>query len=446
MKKLTVNEKAAYSLAAAMTALFLCTALLSFSLMGMLSRTENKFSRYRTDAEIELSDLEKKKNEISARITELNNSLELAEKSKSELEIKIGQTENELNELKSSIGNTDELYKKLNSQLKELNNELDVKKSEIASLSAEITELKKTYGADINKQYEILTEIAKLLNAPPKVLVTPASYDSNGNEISAAVYRDAKVSLYYEDLIRGQSFKHNVTEKFPSSGCLRTPFALSVLIAASDEMAEYDRKLAEYEALHGPTEELPDFVFKYDMSKIFTYTAEKEVSGAGIIKDSEHGTEYTHYELFEAYLKYGDAVAEKELTTVYGTSLRKNLLSNLGTSVMKSDPSKATASDLSLVMKKVYSFIGDEGAYSDLLRDGMKSGVHNVMITPGIVGKDVIHSSGWDKGAYHDMALVYDDNPYVLIFMSDLDGGEEANKYINKLASLVDSLHKTFYE
>ena len=100
MKNLTVHEKAAYSLTAAMAALFLATAILAGALMGMLGDTEKEYSNYRTDNEIELSDLEKKKNELNAKLSDINNRIELAERSKSELEAKIWQTETELNELK----------------------------------------------------------------------------------------------------------------------------------------------------------------------------------------------------------------------------------------------------------------------------------------------------------------------------------------------------------
>ncbi len=426
MKNLTVHEKAAYSLTAAMAALFLATTILAGALMGMLSKTEREYSRYRTNTEIELSDLEKKKNELNAKLSDINNRIELAERSKTELENKIWQTETELNELKNSISNSDERYKKLNEQLAELKAELKAKENEITVLNNQISEVTKTYGADINKQYEILKEIYTLLENP--------------------AVKGANISLYYEDIGRGYTLKINEKAKYPSAGCLRTPFALSVLIAASNEMADYEKKLAEYEALHGPTDELPNFKFKYDLSRIFTYTENKAVSGSGIIKDSEFGTEYTHKELFEAYLKYGDAVAEKELTTVYGTSLRKNFLANIGTTTMKTDPSKATATDLALIMKQAYAFCESGAYYADMMKDAMMKGVHNVMLTPGIVGQDVIHGSGWDDGAYHDMVVVDGEHPYVLVFMSDMTSNDTVNKYINKLASLINELHNAFYQ
>ena len=56
------------------------------------------------------------------------------------------------------------------------------------------------------------------------------------------------------------------------------------------------------------------------------------------------------------------------------------------------------------------------------------------------------HKYGWDEDSYHDMAIVYDEHPYILVIMSDLDaGGTEENKYIRDIARSIHSIHKNFY-
>ena len=181
--------------------------------------------------------------------------------------------------------------------------------------------------------------------------------------------------------------------------------------------------------------------------KIFTYTEDKALGGSGIIKDGEFGAEYTYYELFHHLIKYGDAIAYKELKGHFGTTLQKNLLASIGAQTMKGDPSLTSAKELSLIMKEIYSFIESDAHYASLMKDSMIGSVHSVMITPGIVGKDVAHAYGWSEGAYHDMAIVYDSHPYVLVFASELDaGGDEINAYINKIASIIDDIHESFYK
>ena len=271
MKKLSVNEKTAYIVALSMTALFVCAAILSFCLMGMLTRTENEYSSYRTDAEIKLSDLEKKKNRYNQEMTDLETKLEVAEKTRAELEMKLGQAESDLKELEGSISDPDGLYKKLSATVDDLKAQLENKNSEISALKNDIKELSVAYGADINKQYEIAKQIYALLE------------DGMGGS----------VSVYYRDTERGHVFAYGENKQYPSACTVAAPFALSVLEAASAEQLEYEKKLAEYVAANGEAEAIPDYVFKYDMNKIFVFDPENTVAGSGIIKDAEAGSEYT---------------------------------------------------------------------------------------------------------------------------------------------------------
>ena len=74
------------------------------------------------------------------------------------------------------------------------------------------------------------------------------------------------------------------------------------------------------------------------------------------------------------------------------------------------------------------------------------SSIHTVMIGYGVSPKKIAHKYGWDTNAYHDMAIVYDEHPYVLVFMSNMDqGGSQVNAYIQKVVSLIDDFHENFY-
>jgi hypothetical protein len=59
----------------------------------------------------------------------------------------------------------------------------------------------------------------------------------------------------------------------------------------------------------------------------------------------------------------------------------------------------------------------------------------------------VAHKYGWDTGAYHDMGIVFDKNPYVVVILTDLDsGGTEVDDYIRSVLKLIDKLHENFYK
>ena len=53
---------------------------------------------------------------------------------------------------------------------------------------------------------------------------------------------------------------------------------------------------------------------------------------------------------------------------------------------------------------------------------------------------------GWDKEAYHDAGIVYNEKPYILVIMTDMDeGGDEVNDYIKSIIKKIDIMHRNFY-
>jgi len=456
MKKLTGHEKAAFGIAGVMFLLFVGAAVLAGILLHMLDGTEQDFSDYRTKTEIELSELEKEKNQNGASLSELKQQLALAEKNKSDLENRIGQAETALKQLEESFSNKDELYGTLNAELEALKKNLAERQTEIDALKDDIRELEQIYSVNLNRQMEILAELELLLTegAPMNKIETPLLNEDGtpmlGDDGLPAVevsYVYPKLAVYYEDIGRGYRYGWNDAQSFYSASCVKAPFALSILQAASEEKAEYDLLLAEYIAQNGPVDALPDYEWKYDFNTIFTYTEEGYKPGSGVIKNEEFGVQYTYYELFEKMLRYSDNVAFHELKECYNTTLLKKLAKELGTKAMKNNVYNATAADLGKSMKAIYQFIESEAAYAPLMRDSLRSSIHTVMIGYGVSPKKIAHKYGWDTEAYHDMAIVYDDHPYILVVMSDMDdGGSEINAYIQKVVGLIDDLHENFYK
>ena len=67
---------------------------------------------------------------------------------------------------------------------------------------------------------------------------------------------------------------------------------------------------------------------------------------------------------------------------------------------------------------------------------------HNVMICASFPAGTVPHKYGWDTDSYHDMAIIYDERPYILVFMSDMhDGSDADNAYIKEIVGLTKAIH-----
>ena len=472
-RKSTRGFTAAIIVACVMTMLFAAAASIAIMFSMMLREEEADNTAYREQAELDLSALEGAKNEAAKQISELKNQCEVLENECSELAAKIEAAEKEKADLISTFEDTDSRYRELNKTLEALNAELASKQEEIAGLEESIARLESVYSVDINAQFDILNQLNDLLESGAPMRQIPIeTEDEDGNTVEATDEVYPRIAVYYEDLTRGYTFSYNANEVFDSASCMKAPFALSILMAASKEQEEYERLLAEAIANMPETEaetdengnpipaetdengepvqKIPEIDFNrvYDFDKIFTYTSDKSESGSGIIKDSEDGTEYTYLELMEYMLRYSDNVAYKTLKSEYGTQLFASLAYKLNTTALKKNLSQMTAADGGKVMKAIYEFIDSGEYYSQFMYEAMTTSVHTVMI-PYSVGysRKVAHKYGWDVDAYHDMGIVFDNNPYVVVFMSDMDtGGTEVDKYIQQVLKLIDSLHRNFYK
>lgn len=341
--------------------------------------------------------------------------------------------------LTSSAADSAKHYSSLDVQLDDLKGQLNAKDAEIDKLKANIKNLESVYSVDINKQFDIITELNELLvNVPPIEFEREVTKD-DGTVEKIIDYRIPKISIYYEDMQKGYKYSYLADEVYSSASLLKAPFALSILEAAEKEFT--DRK-AQLEA--NPTAVLPEP--KYNFDKIYTYTKADYQSGSGKIKDEPEGKTYTYRELIEYLLLYSDNVAYEQLKKEYDIREFRSLASRIGTKAMRKSLSDISAADGGKVMRAIYEYIQSEGEYSELMYDSMVNSAHTVMITMSVYPKKVAHKYGWDAGTYHDMGIVYDENPYVVVVLTDMEeGGKEINEYIQSVIKKVAKLHANFY-
>ncbi len=365
--------------------------------------------------------------EASAELAGLKSELEASKSNLAKLQI-------EKDELLRSFGTTDERYNQLNAQLAALQTQLTQKQAEIEKLHADIIKLGGVYKVDINEQFKIIEQLEKLLQSgAPMRVVKSVEKDAAGVETEVFTKVYPNISLYYHDLERGFTYSYNDTQVFYTASCLKAPFALSILQAATDELQA--------------SAKTPDTVLKYDFDQTYTYIKSDAQSGSGVIINEPEGTVYTYHKLIELMLTKSDNIAYDQLKKKYGTEGFRALANKLGTTAMKKDLSKMTASDGGKAIAAIYEFLQSDSPYSKFMYDAMTTSNHRVMIPAAVPGKTVAHKYGWDIGAYHDMGIVYDKNPYVVVILTDLDGGgTEVDNYIRSVLKLVDKLHMNFYK
>ncbi len=245
------------------------------------------------------------------------------------------------------------------------------------------------------------------------------------------------MSLYYRDLTTGYTIGYNETEVRYSASLVKAPYIYCILeeIAAFEAGKTPD---ADGGITYLPGEE------KYDLTREWVYeesTMFKE--GSGEIQNMGDGTVLTYRQLVEYALLYSDNIAFSELRKVFGTDAYYAKAGALGVKGSAHGFMQLSAEDCGKFLGAIYDFFETESPWAMLMKDCMTRSAHNVMIVSGLWGKTVAHKYGWDKNAYHDMAIVLEEKPYILVILSDLEsGGEEVNDYIRSIVRLTDEIHR----
>ena len=369
---------------------------------------------------------------LSEKIAELNQSVSELETSQAELLEEKAKLEKQISDLKLKYAGSEDTFVELNSQLDRLNSELSAREEQIAQLKDKIEQLDSVYSVDMNSQYDIITQLNELLENPVKIKKTVTVTKADGTTETKIEERTPTISIYYEDIESGYNYSFKADDVYYTASLIKAPFVLSILRAASEEV----EKLKED----------PNGEQIYDFNKKFTYTEEFYQSGSGKIKDDEEKTEYTYLELIKYLLMYSDNVAYSVLKDEYGIDAFRSLVYEIGCTAMRKSLSEINASDGGKIMKAIYEFIDSDAEYSAFMYDCMTNSAHTVMIPYAVYPTKVAHKYGWDTGTYHDMGIVYDSHPYVLVVLTDMEeGGDEVNEYIQSVVKLVAQLHKNFY-
>ncbi len=469
--------------------ILLVIALISAVAVALVIRSERdemieSYSTYRYISERKVSGLEENKESLNAEIAALEEECAV-------LKGGIASLEDQLEELEISFSNKDELYKELKAEIEKMNQLLSEKEDAIEKLKSDIDRMSVVYSVDIGTQVSIINQLEELLEsgAPLRIPVEEEDIEKaqDGEETEAETEAETEettsdedatdederhenypnLAVYYYDINNGYEYSYNGDYVFDSASLIKAPMALSILQSADEYYkAEYDEALAQLlsdsELLEKEepeeSEEIPKYTGEealtiteeddpYTLGEVFTYEEEFSMPGSGVIKEDEEGKEYTFAELFGYMLKYSDNVAYSQIRQKYGFGyLRDYAYANKLTSMYET-LSNMSARDAGKIMLDIYEYSLTETAFSDLIIESLNEGMHTVMISRAVYPKDSAHKYGWALGAYHDMAIVYDENPYIVVFMSDLDqGGKEVDEYIWQVIGLIDELHDNFYK
>lgn len=336
----------------------------------------------------------------------------------------------------------------LESDLASLSSSVKEKLNLISTLNSVLSAYKNVTGVDAVSQGEIIIRINDLLANPP-VKITE-------NEDGTKTEGKASVSLYYLDLLDGISYTYNEKEVFGGASVIKLFYVYSLLCLISDkeELAYEAARIyrEEQEALPGPdAEAYPEYIFedaRYDLSDTVVFDSQTmKVEGSGVIKNMEDGTVFTYRDLVYYTVTQSDNIAFDLLRERFGYDFYYTAMSALGVRNTLNSFYSMSASDCIKVLKAVYDFIAENERYGSFLYDAMIRTNHRVIIPINVYPRTALNKYGWDINAYHDIAIVLGNKPYLLSVMTDLDEGndsKEVREWLNELIKSVNALHEGF--
>ncbi len=223
------------------------------------------------------------------------------------------------------------------------------------------------------------------------------------------------ISVYYNDTETGYYFYYNPDETYKSASTVKASYCQYIIQSGAD----LDEKIK------------------------FTSAVKKSCSG--LLSADKAGECFTVRELIRISIVYSDNMSYRLLFNRFGYKGYNEYIKSLGLNAPQLtalyEYAKVTARDIAKCLKEVYRYSEEMG--DTFLVDLMKNTDYECQITSG-TKSEVAHKFGEQggTGGYHDSAIVYTEEPYVLSIFTNIDSASQrANEPFQKIAGMVEDFH-----
>ena len=333
--------------------------------------------------------------------------------------------------------------------------------SELLSTYENITTL--NFGYQAKKISDLLMKVA-VTNRPQRTITTEITDPETGETAVHQEIVDSSVSFYYRDLQTGYTISYESDNIMYAASLIKAPYIYTMLKTVAD--FEYNKLHFDadgnplfdeegqplFEGDHPNLDEEGRIVYlegeeKYDLSRLWTFNKEEmTVEGSGTIQNMEDGTQFSYLELVRYALLYSDNIAFAEIRKMFGYSEYLQMARAMGVRGSSYGYMKLSADDCGIFLSAIYEFMETNETYGALMKEAMIGSNYPVLIPAGVSPAVAAHKYGWDEDSYHDMAIVYDEHPYILVIMTDLDAGSSKEiVYVRDIVRSIHSIHRNFY-
>lgn len=224
----------------------------------------------------------------------------------------------------------------------------------------------------------------------------------------------------YTDIYTGFTISYNENQEIFTASSIKAPMAIYLYEQAEQGLIDLDEKLI--------------------------YTSNYYNTGSGVLKNKSFNESYSIRELIKYAIIPSDNAAHNMLMDRFGRENMYNFWNNLGTrSIFRqySNWGVTNANDATIYMKELYDYYSTDTVLSNELMNNFI----NVSFKPlsGKNGsKNTANKSGWSGSAFHDAAIIFDDNPYILVVLSNT--GNNYYYLFNITSNLVGQMHEQYWD
>lgn len=227
-------------------------------------------------------------------------------------------------------------------------------------------------------------------------------------------------SFKYTDIYTGFTISYNEQQEIFAASTIKAPMAIYLYEQAEQGLINLDEKL--------------------------TYTAAYYNSGSGILKNREFNQSYTIRELISYAIIHSDNAAHNMLMDRFGRENMYNFWIEKNTkSIFKeySNWGVTNANDATIYMKELYDYYNTDTTLANELMENFV----NVTFKPLSSNDNKLvtaNKSGWSGTVFHDATIIFDDNPYILVVLSNT--GLNGYPYLFNLTNdLIEQLHSQYW-
>ncbi len=362
----------------------------------------------------------------------------------------VDSLEDELSDAKDALADKKSQLMSTQTELKVAQSRLSDAREELSDAKSELKDTKKA----LDEAEEARKSAEEKLIPPVSVKAAPAPTANTWSGLNEAEqtlmqtlvsapdrwdWTDNKTRLievhptvaYYTAAIDGsEELAYNADTVLYAASLIKAPYILSVLREIENFEASAERD-ADGKILYRAWET------KYDLDEIWTYDPDTmNTEGSGEIMLKGKGFTLTWRELFEYALLYSDNIAFSQIYDRFGFTSFNSLVWQLGIEGQSSGFMYLTARDCGKFLCEIYKYFETGSSYARWMRDLMTRSRYGEMIAVHYPAGMVAHKYGWDVNAFHDMAIVDGEKPYVIVLMTDYeDGGNAAFAFF---ASVVE--------